>query len=76
MSDVGLGFAGLGILLLLPALRTPFGVALMSVSFTGLWVLMGWRVAWGSLVTLPFQFAAHWVLSPALILLSHAPRPY
>lgn len=71
MSDVGIGFTGLGILLLLLALRTPIGVALMSVSFTGLWVLMGWRVAWGSLGTLPYQFAANWVLSsvPMFLLL-------
>uniref|UniRef100_UPI003B51CCC9 TRAP transporter large permease n=1 Tax=Roseovarius indicus TaxID=540747 RepID=UPI003B51CCC9 len=71
MSDVSIGFTGLGILLLLLALRTPIGVALMSVSFTGLWVLMGWRVAWGSLGTLPYQFAANWVLSsvPMFLLL-------
>lgn len=71
MSDVVIGFSGLGILLLLLALRTPIGVALISVSFTGLWVLMGWRVAWGALGTLPFQFAANWVLSsiPMFLLL-------
>ncbi|UMA66217.1 TRAP transporter large permease [Roseivivax marinus] len=71
MSDVAIGFSGLGILLLLLALRTPIGVALMAVSFVGLWVLMGWRVAWGSLGTLPYQFAANWVLSsvPMFLLL-------
>ncbi|WP_118137082.1 TRAP transporter large permease [Oceanicella sp. SM1341] len=71
MSDVAIGFSGLGVLLVLLALRTPIGVALIAVSFGGLWVLMGWRVAWGALGTLPFQFAANWVLSsvPMFLLL-------
>lgn len=63
MDDVGIGVAGLGVLLALIALRVPIGVALIGVSFAGLWVLMGWRVAWGSLATIPYQFAANWVLS-------------
>lgn len=71
MSDVGIGLAGLGILLTLIALRVPIGMALIGVSFGGLWYLMGWNVAWGSLGLIPYQFSANWVLSsvPMFLLL-------
>lgn len=71
MTDVQIGLAGLGVLLALIAFRVPIGLALISVSFGGLWILMDWDVAWGSLGTLPFQFAANWVLSsiPMFLLL-------
>ncbi len=71
MTDVQIGLAGLGVLLALIAFRVPIGLALISVSFGGLWILMHWDVAWGSLGTLPFQFAANWVLSsiPMFLLL-------
>lgn len=71
MSDVQIGLAGLGILVFLIALRIPIGVSLIGVSFGGLWYLMGWNVAWGSLGIIPYQFAANWVLSsvPMFLLL-------
>lgn len=71
MTDVQIGLTGLGILLLLIALRVPIGMALIGVSFAGLWYLMGWGVAWGSLGLIPYQFAANWVLSsvPMFLLL-------
>ncbi|WP_298644530.1 TRAP transporter large permease [uncultured Tistrella sp.] len=71
MSDVQIGLSGLGLLLVFIALRIPIGISLIGVSFGGLWVLMGWKVAWGSLGLLPFQFAANWVLSsvPMFLLL-------
>ncbi len=71
MSDVGIGLTGLGILLALIALRVPIGMALIGVSFGGLWYLMGWNVAWGSLGLIPYQFSANWVLSsvPMFLLL-------
>ena len=55
MSDVQIGLSGLGLLLVFIALRIPIGISLIGVSFGGLWVLMGWKVAWGSLGLLPFQ---------------------
>lgn len=71
MSDVQIGLAGLGILFALIALRVPIGAALIGVSFGGLWYLMGWGVAWGSVGLIPYHFAANWVLSsvPMFLLL-------
>lgn len=71
MSGVELGLLVLGGLLVLIALRMPIGPALLGVSFAGLWALMGWRVAWGSLGVIPYQFAANWILSsvPMFLLL-------
>lgn len=71
MSDVEIGLTALVALLGLIALRVPIGIALIGVSFTGLWVMMGWRVAWGSLGIIPYQFASNWVLSsvPMFLLL-------
>lgn len=71
MSDVQIGLAGMGILLLLIALRLPIGIALIAVSFGGIWYLMDWSVAWGALGVIPYQFATNWVLSsvPMFLLL-------
>ncbi len=71
MSGIEIGLWGLGILFLFIAMRVPIGIALISVSFAGLWVLMGWRVAWGAIAVMPYQFAANWVLSsvPMFLLL-------
>ena len=72
MTEVEIGLAGLGILFGLIALRVPIGVALIAVSFGGLWWMMGWRIAWGALATMPYSFAANWVLSsvPMFLLLA------
>lgn len=71
MSEVQIGLIGMGILLLLIALRLPIGIALIVVSFGGIWVLMDWGVAWGALGVIPYQFATNWVLSsvPMFLLL-------
>lgn len=71
MSDVQIGLSGLGILVFLLALRVPIGVSLLGVSFGGLWYMMGWNIAWGSLGIIPYQFASNWVLSsvPMFLLL-------
>ncbi|WP_100638272.1 TRAP transporter large permease [Marinobacter salexigens] len=71
MSDVQIGLSGLGILIALLALRVPIGVSLIGVSFGGLWYMMGWKIAWGSLGIIPYQFASNWVLSsvPMFLLL-------
>ncbi|WP_420392084.1 TRAP transporter large permease [Acuticoccus sp.] len=71
MSDIAVGLTGLGTIFGLIALRVPIGVALITVSFGGLWVLLGWRVAWGALAVVPYQFSANWVLSsvPMFLLL-------
>lgn len=71
MTDVQIGLVGLGVLFFLIALRVPIGVSLITVSFVGLWELMGWRAAWGALGLIPYQFSANWVLSsvPMFLLL-------
>jgi tripartite ATP-independent transporter DctM subunit len=71
MTGVEIGLIALGALFILIALRMPIGPALIGVSFCGLWALMGWRVAWGALGVIPYQFSASWILSsvPMFLLL-------
>lgn len=63
MSDVSIGFAGIGILITLIAFRVPIAVSLIGVSFFGIWALVGERAAWGTLGIIPYSFAATWQLS-------------
>jgi len=71
MTGVEIGLIALGALFILIAIRMPIGPALIGVSFCGLWALMGWRVAWGALGVIPYQFSASWILSsvPMFLLL-------
>ncbi|MGG7566829.1 TRAP transporter large permease [Rhodovulum sp. DZ06] len=73
MTGVELGFAILGLLLALIALRLPIGISLIAASFLGLWQLMGWTAAWGALGLIPYKFSANWVLSsvPMFLLLGY-----
>lgn len=73
MSGVEVGLAIIGLLILLIALRMPIGLALIGASFTGLWMLTSWNVAWGSLGLIPHKFAANWILSsvPMFLLLGY-----
>ncbi|MCA8928228.1 MAG: TRAP transporter large permease [Alphaproteobacteria bacterium] len=63
MSDLSICGLGLVALLVLLLLRTPVGVALGTVSFVGIWIIVGLRSAWGVLVAIPYDFVAHWTLS-------------
>ena len=63
MSDVEIGFVGIGILVSLIALRVPIGVSLIGVSFCGIWAIVGQKAAWGILGIVPYSFAATWQLS-------------
>jgi len=58
-----IGLIGLGAVLVLLALRVHIGIALMSVSVTGIYVLIGARPALGMMTTMPFDFVAKWTLS-------------
>ena len=71
MSDVQIGLTGLAVLLGLLALRIPVGIALIGVSFGGLWYMVGWNIAWGMIGNIPYSFASSWVLSsvPMFLLL-------
>lgn len=63
MTDVQIGYAGVALLLALIALRAPIGLALICVSFGGIWLLVGERAAFGALGVFPYAFAATWHLS-------------
>jgi tripartite ATP-independent transporter DctM subunit len=63
MSDGAIGFLGLAVLLTMIGLRVPIGVSLLSVSFVGIWSIIGLDPALGILRTIPFSFAANWQLS-------------
>jgi tripartite ATP-independent transporter DctM subunit len=71
VSPVALGFAGIGAILLLLALRVPIGVALGLVSLAGISILRGVDVSLGTLRSIPYDFAASWSLSaiPMFILM-------
>lgn len=60
---VAVGFIGLGLLVVLMALRFPIGIALGTVSLSGMFVLRGPSAAMAALAGLPFEFAASWSLS-------------
>lgn len=63
MEPLTLGFVGIGVVLLLLSLRVPIAVSLASVSIAGLWILRGPRAAFGTLGSLPFDFASSFTLS-------------
>jgi tripartite ATP-independent transporter DctM subunit len=63
LTNLEIGFAGFGAVLLLIAIRIPIGVALGSVSILGIMVLRGPGVAAGLVKIIPFEFAASWSLS-------------
>lgn len=63
MTDVQIGFLGVGILLVLIACRVPIALALISVSFGGIATLVSFKAAWGALGVLPYSFIASWHLS-------------
>ncbi len=73
MTDIQIGLAGLGALLVLLAVRIPVGVALIGVSFVGIWTLVGERVALSILTSTPYAFTAHWTLSsvPMFLLMGY-----
>ena len=63
MSDVGIGFIGIGAILFLIAFRTPVGLALGLVALAGLLEFLGFKATLGLLGVVPFEFAARWELS-------------
>ena len=63
MDRTEIGLLGVVILLLLILLRMPIGIALVAVSFSGIWAILGLKPAWGILTAVPFDFGANWALS-------------
>ncbi len=73
MTEIQIGLTGLGALVVLLGLRIPVGVALIGVSFVGIWALVGQRVALSILTSTPYAFTAHWTLSsvPMFLLMGY-----
>ncbi|MGE4048473.1 MAG: TRAP transporter large permease subunit, partial [Acetobacteraceae bacterium] len=73
MDDLTVSGIALAALLSLLLLRVPVGVALGSVSFVGIWLLLGSQSAWGILTAIPYDFIAHWTLSsvPMFLLMGY-----
>lgn len=63
MSSLNIGFASLGVILLLIAIRVPIGVVLGGVGLIGLALLRDVDVALGLAKEEPFNFAARWSLT-------------
>ncbi len=63
MSSLSVGFAGLGAILVLVALRLPIGAALALVAVLGLAQVAGWDVVMSLAGSLPYEFGANWELS-------------
>jgi len=61
--SVEIGFYGVGALILLLALRVPVALALISVSFGGIAVMLGLKPAFGILSNTPYSFVASWTMS-------------
>ncbi|MCZ4354007.1 TRAP transporter large permease [Roseovarius aestuarii] len=63
MSNIDIGFIGLGAGIVLLLLRIQIGVALGLVSFIGIAVLLNMRAAWGIVTAIPFNFVGDWNLT-------------
>ncbi len=63
MTELQISGLFIVVLLSLILIRIPVGIALISVSFGGLWLMFNWNIAWGSLGVVPYNFASSWVLS-------------
>ncbi|THD72934.1 TRAP transporter large permease subunit [Thalassobius vesicularis] len=73
MDPMSIGlFAVVGVLGLI-MLRVPIAVALIFVSFVGIWAIVGERPAMSMLSTVPYNFAASWTLSsvPMFLLMGY-----
>ncbi|WP_347309960.1 TRAP transporter large permease [Defluviimonas sp. SAOS-178_SWC] len=63
MSNVAIGFTGIGIGLILLAFRIQIGVSLGLVSFVGIGILVSFKAAWGIITAIPFNFVGDWNLT-------------
>lgn len=73
MSNLAIGFAGLGIGLVLMALRVQIGVALGIISFFGIAAILNMKAAWGIITAVPYNFVGDWNLSavPMFLLMGY-----
>lgn len=61
--NLTIGMIGLGTLFILLALRVPVAISMISISFAGVWYLLGLQPAIGIISNTPYQFIASWTLS-------------
>ena len=61
--NVEVGLYGLALLGILLVMRLPVALALMMVSFGGIWALIGFNPAMGILQNTPYDFVARWTMS-------------
>ena len=73
MTDPEVGILAIAALFVLIGLRVPLAVALITVPFLGIWHLVSWKAALGSLKIIPYNFAANWSLSsvPMFLLMGY-----
>lgn len=73
MTDIQLGMGALVVLIVFIMLRMPIAIALIVVSFCGLWLMLDFSIAWGALGIMPYNLTANWVLSsvPMFLLLGY-----
>ena len=71
MSNIQIGLACIGLLLVLLSMRIPIGVSLGMTAFTGIFALRGMDAAFSLMGSTTFQFIAHWSLTaiPMFILM-------
>ncbi|WP_346891081.1 TRAP transporter large permease [uncultured Roseibium sp.] len=63
MSDITVSYLAIISILLLLAARVPIAFALGSVSFIGICIVRSPQAAFGTMASLPFDFASSWELS-------------
>ena len=63
MTSFEIGLMGIGLLLALLALRVPVAFGLLIAAMFGLYEMRGLRAVFGTLQSVPFEFATHWTLS-------------
>lgn len=73
MTPLAISLLAVGALLVLLAWRMPIALALILVSFSGIWAMFGWGPAWGMLRSIPYEFSASWTLSsvPMFLLMGY-----
>lgn len=63
MTPLTIGLGGLGVILVLIAIRIPIGLALGLVSFGGISMIIGLGPALGLVGAVPYEFAANWTFT-------------
>lgn len=63
MTNLEIGWIGIGCLFGLLAFRMSIGIALMIVSFLGIWLMLNLSAAFGIVSAMPFNLIGDWSLT-------------